>query len=103
MRRSTTCRAGRLPSSSVPGMILSVGFWTLSHGCVGGLEGELADSTDDLVQAVLEVESGARSGTLDRPWGAIMDGAGDRVCWSGVAMGGVSGARLRYSNGEGPG
>src|SRR5436853_185151 len=54
MRRSTTCRAGRLPSSSVQAMILSFGLCTLSHGCVGALDGELEDSTEKLVQAVIE-------------------------------------------------
>jgi CxxC motif-containing protein (DUF1111 family) len=56
-----------------------------------------------LLDRVLEVENAVRTGTLDRAWGAIMDSAGDRVCWSGIDMAGVDRANVRYSSGEGLG
>jgi CxxC motif-containing protein (DUF1111 family) len=103
MRRSTACRAGKVPSCAWRRIVLSIALGVTGSSCSGSLEGDVGQSAGPLVHGVLEVESGERTGMLDRAWGAIMDSAGDRVCWRGVAMAGVASARLRYSNGEGPG
>ncbi|MFT7581345.1 MAG: beta-glucanase (GH16 family) [Myxococcota bacterium] len=75
-------------------------------------DAEGPDSTDMVLDSgtppgpamqTLEIETGRRTGMLDRPWGGIMDSAGDTVCWSDIALNGTIVASLRYSNGENAG
>ena len=78
---------------------------TLFAGCLTGdvSETELfrEGAERELVGTTLEVEDGARTGTLDRPWGAVLDGAGDSVCWDRVDLNGAAQISVRYSSGEG--
>ena len=99
LRKRTRKIGGRALGAWRPALAVAV------LGSAAGCGYEAADSFDDKAGALLarsfEVEDGARSGTLNRAWGAIFDSAGDQVCWSGINMAGVANASVRYSNGEG--
>ena len=104
MPRSITCGGGR-GLSRFGRMVLWTACVRAASGCVYENlpeDGEVSEAEQEL-GTTLQVEQGTRTGMLDRPWGAIMDGAGDRVCWSGVSLAGVNSASVRFSNGEGAG